>query len=186
MKSNFKSTDRLLYYNIDYTVWATAVCTNKKYPYFNYNGSHNCANVWCFFYIGRRGHYSANSASASEPAIRVVTLPSCEKKCLWCAHVGYGDVITPFASFNPRRFHVTTSRTVSKQCSGKSHVDDSDRSVVQNFRQNKSEICLSDALVPSPRRLWISADMSSPPKERVETKGGHLPAGKAPWTAVCF
>lgn len=26
--------------------------------------------------------------------------------------------------------------------------------------------------------------MSSPPKEKVETKGGHLPAGKAPWAAA--
>lgn len=28
--------------------------------------------------------------------------------------------------------------------------------------------------------------MSSPPKEKIETKGGHLPAGNAPWAAALF
>lgn len=80
---------------------------------------------------------------------------------------------------------VTSSRSVSKQCSGKSHVDDSDWSEVHNLRQNKAGIRLLD----SPVRhcsLQIGADMSSPPKEKVETKGGHLPAGNAPWACVVF
>lgn len=36
-----------------------------------------------------------------------------------------------------------------------------------------------EALIPSRLRLQIREDMSSPPKEKVETKGGHLPAVKA-------
>lgn len=46
---------------------------------------------------------------------------------------------------------------------------------------NKAGICLSNASVRVIGRL---GSMSSPPKEKTETKGGHLPAGKAPSLVV--
>lgn len=54
--------------------------------------------------------------------------------------------------------------------------------VSSTVRQNKAGFELH-AAVCSLFRFRITADMSSPPKEKmekVETKGGHLPAGKPP------
>lgn len=76
----------------------------------------------------------------------------------------------------------TSSRYVSKQCSGKSHVDDTDWSVVQILWQRKK----TQEFARRTLSFLFSADsgsvqdMSSPPKEKVETKGGHPPAGIAP------
>lgn len=76
----------------------------------------------------------------------------------------------------------TSLRYVSKQCSGKSHVDDTDWSVVQILWQRKK----SQEFARRTLSFLFSADsgsvqdMSSLPKEKVETKGGHPPAGIAP------
>lgn len=91
------------------------------------------------------------------------------------------------ASINARRPDVPPSSPLASRhdapfpnnAQEKSHVDDPDWSVVHNSGQNKAGIRLSDALVPSRRRLQVRADMSSPPKEKIETKGGHLPAGRS-------
>lgn len=84
------------------------------------------------------------------------------------------------------RLRTTSPRISSKQCSGKSHVDDPDLSVVHIFRQNKAgkalKLRLSSVSAADPH-IWAGS-MSSPPKEKIETKGGHLPAGKAPCAVV--
>lgn len=113
-------------------------------------------------------------------------------KCVYCndSHILYGP-----RHRAPRLNQRPTSRRPPPPASRhdapfpnnaqeKSHVDDPDWSVVHNSGQNKAGIRLSDAPVPSRRRPRVRADMSSPPKEKIETKGGHLPAGRAHQAAV--
>jgi len=70
-----------------------------------------------------------------------------------------------------------SSRTVAKQWAGKSHVDEVDSSL-RCFSSRKQENCFY--FEDYEATLWkkrLTAVMSSPPKEKTETKAGHLPAG---------
>lgn len=70
-----------------------------------------------------------------------------------------------------------SSRTVAKQWAGKSHVDEVDSSV-RYFSSRKQKYCFY--FEDNEATLWkkrLTAVMSSPPKEKTETKAGHLPAG---------
>lgn len=87
---------------------------------------------------------------------------------------------------DPRDNHATSWRPVPKQCSGKSHVDDPDWSVLLNFSQKKNRSSCTEAQVSSRGRLQTRDDMSSPPKEKAEIKGGHPPAGNARSCCVVF
>lgn len=67
------------------------------------------------------------------------------------ANVVYGDVNALHRTLDDS--HLTSSRIVSKQCSGKSHVDDLDWSVDKIFKQKKkSGTSLIDAPVSSPQQ----------------------------------